>query len=217
MREILGALKRNLAAGLLVLVPAGVTLWVFLKLVNWIDRPLRQWLQAYDVGGMPGAGILVTLAGIYLVGLLARTLAGRTLIRVGEWLLERVPLLGTVYSALKQVLETVLSGSSGAFRKAVLIEYPRRGLWSVAFLTGSVPAAVRPAVSEGEAAQPGEVFCFVPTTPNPTSGVLVLVSQDQIRPLDLSVEQAVKLVISGGILTPGEARAANLGRASEKG
>ncbi len=199
MRRILNALKRNLAAGMLVLVPAGVSAWLVVFLWNAIDRPLRELFRDHnlaELSRLPGLGLVGALMLIFVVGLLTRTLFGRALIQVGEAVMSRVPIVGTVYSGLKQVMEALLSGSSGAFRQAVLIEYPRKGLWSVAFVTA--PADGAPAEVTG--GDKDSIYCFVPTTPNPTSGYLLLLRRKDTVPLDMTVDEAVKLVISGGIL-----------------
>lgn len=204
MQNLLNALKRNLAAGILVLFPAGVSAWLVVVLWTAVDRPLRDVLARYEAPPVPGFGLFLVLAFIYMVGLLARTLFGRALIQLGEKIVARLPIVNTLYSGLKQVMEAIFSGSSGAFRQAVLIEYPRKGLWSVAFLTSVAPKMIEEAAGEldSEMDKGENVFCFVPTTPNPTSGYLLMVPRKDIVPLNLTVDEAVKLVISGGILTP---------------
>ena len=199
MRRILNELKRNLAAGMLVLVPAGVSAWLVVFLWNAIDRPLRELFKDHnlaELSRLPGLGLVGALVLIFVLGLLTRTLFGRAFIHVGEAVVARVPIVGTVYSGLKQVMEAVLSGTSGAFREAVLIEYPRKGLWSVAFITA--PADRAPAEVTG--GDKDSIYCFVPTTPNPTSGYLLLLRRKDTVPLGMTVDEAVKLVISGGIL-----------------
>lgn len=239
MKRILDALKRNLIAGVLIIVPAGVTIWLVVTLWRFLNRPLYEFFGLFardpaalspqgleglvgwclehriDLSGLsriPGIGLFLVLAMIYLLGMTARSILGRALISLGEKLVKRVPLVGTIYGSLKQVMETVISGSTGAFRQAVLIEYPRAGLWSVAFLTAPVPqlmaaGSLAPEAGEKDGAQPAndlgeKVFAFVPTTPNPTSGMLVMVSRESVIPLNLSVDEAIKLVVSGGILAP---------------
>jgi uncharacterized membrane protein len=226
LRAVWHALKRNLAAGLLVTLPAITTLVLVLFLWDLINRPIEfvsnrfalyqenpgalgdglfdrgvAWLMEHNVdlsvlADVPGLGLYIILALIFLAGMAARSFAGRTVIATGEGIVHRVPIIGSVYAALKQVLEAIISGSSGAFRAAVLIQYPRKGLWSIAFLTSRVPP-VSPEQGENE-----QIFCFVPTTPNPTSGVLVLVNRTDAIPLNITVDEAVKLVISGGIVIP---------------
>ncbi len=145
---------------------------------------------------LPGIGLLATLVLILLVGLLTANIFGRSLVNFYERLVDRVPLVKGIYTLFKQVSDTVFSRDRNAFRKVVLIEYPRKGIWAVAFVTG---------VSEGEVQEVTEkrlVNIFVPTTPNPTSGFYILVPQDEMIELKMTVEEAFKLVISGGMVTP---------------
>lgn len=236
-------IKRNLAAGLLVVVPFLATVWLLTMLWVFIDRPLNRffhlfknpddptasawlrtaaaWCKAYviDLGflaDIPGIAALITVASIILIGFITRTLVGRILVGMGERIVDRVPILGKIYGGVKQILEAIFSKSDSAFREAVLIEYPRKGLWSIAFLTHSVPAtlcspisaAAKPdlpdALQAVEDATPFSetVFAFVPTTPNPTSGVLVAVRRQDMQPLNMSVDEAIKLVISAGMVQP---------------
>lgn len=243
-------IKRNLAAGLLVVVPFLATVWLLAMLWIFIDRPLNTFFRLFnnpedptaaawlrvtaswckthvvDLGflaGIPGIAALITLAMIILIGFITRTLVGRLLVGVGERIVDRVPILGKIYGGVKQILEAIFSKSDSAFREAVLIEYPRKGLWSIAFLTHSVPStlcareATTPAPQCPDAAEDLQeaaktvqetvpfadtVFAFVPTTPNPTSGVLVAVRRQDMRPLAMTVDEAIKLVISAGMVQP---------------
>lgn len=206
MKHIWYAIRKNLIAGLLVLIPAGATAWFVLTVWVAVNVPLYDLFEKHGWYKVPGVGLFVVIAGIYLVGLTARSLVGRYLISTGEAIVNRLPFVGKIYSALKQILETVLSEQSKAFRQAVLLEYPRRGIWTVAFLTGDVADVMEGEIAAAEAdrneKQTQKVYCFVPTTPNPTSGYLILVPKQDLIPLDISIEDAIRLIISGGVVSP---------------
>ena len=131
-----------------------------------------------------------------LIGALTAGFLGRWVIHTGERVLNRMPVIRSIYSAVKQIFETVLAQQSNAFREAVLVEYPRRGIWAIGFITGTTKGEVQNLTEETT------VNIFLPTTPNPTSGFLLFIPREDVIPLDMSVEEAVKMVISGGIVTP---------------
>ncbi|MBN2711236.1 MAG: DUF502 domain-containing protein [Planctomycetes bacterium] len=204
MKVFVQAFKKNFVAGILVLIPAGLTAWMIVTLWNWVNQPLYRIFDKYGWEKIPGVGLIVVVAGIYLVGMLARSILGGWLISFGEAIVNRLPFVGKLYSGIKQIVETILSSDSNAFRKSVLIEYPRKGLWTVAFMTGQVSEVMEKEIDviEGDTKPERKVYCFVPTTPNPTSGYLVMVPECEIVPLDISVDDAIKLIISGGIVSP---------------
>ncbi|RMG45057.1 MAG: DUF502 domain-containing protein [Acidobacteria bacterium] len=205
MRRALRQIRARLAAGLLTALPFVVTVWLLGFLFRLVDRVLTaRSLRLLELIGSAGAlpvwsirlaSVLVVMLALYLLGIAATHVAGRQLLRLVEWLLARVPLLGGVYRTLRQVADAVGTGASSAFRRCVLIEYPRRGLWTMAFVTNERR------VTAGAAGEP-LVPVFLPTTPNPTSGYFLLVPESECRPLDIPVEEGVKLVVSGGILLP---------------
>lgn len=211
-----GALKRNLLAGLLVVLPSGVTMYMVYWLWDFVTESLKIAFGKMGYDKVHSAlALLVVLAGIYLVGFVARSLIGRSVINLGEAIVQRVPVVGTLYGGLKQILETVFSGQSNAFQQAVLIEYPRRGIWTIGFITNDVPPVMvgqiekieeeseRTADPAGsDASEDKRVYVFVPTTPNPTSGFLIMVPRSEILELQITVDEAVKLIISGGIISP---------------
>ena len=206
--------KRGLAArlrgwfltGLLVTAPVMLTIYITFLFVNIIDSnvnaliptSLRSVIEinAPYIGSLPGLGLLVGLIVITLIGALAAGFFGRWLIRVGEGILNRMPVVRTIYGASKQILETVLTTQSNAFREVVLVEYPRPGLWVVGFVTSSTQGEVARKLPDDT------VNVFVPTTPNPTSGFLLFCPVKDLVYLEMGVEDAVKLVVSGGIVTP---------------
>lgn len=199
-------------AGALVTAPLAITFavaWWFIGLVDrnvvplipehWNpDTYLRETI-GFEIG-LPGLGLLILFIVITLIGALTAGFLGRLVVSFGERILARMPVVRSVYSAVKQILETVLKQQSNAFRQAVLIEYPRRGMWAIGFITGTTEGEVQSLVREEI------VNVFVPTTPNPTSGFLLFVPDKDIVILDMSVEEAVKMVISGGIVTPPDRR-----------
>lgn len=197
-------LKNDLIAGLLVVIPLATTIWLTITIANWVINFLTRipkQLNPFDnmnpiLGNLLNlaVGFAVPLLCILLIGLMARNIAGRWLLDVGEDLLAAIPLAGAVYKTLKQLLETVLKDTNGRFRRVVLVEYPRRGIWAIAFVTGSMSNDIqaqmmRPVLS-----------VFIPTTPNPTTGWYAVVPEDEVVNLSMSIEDAFKIVVSGGIV-----------------
>jgi uncharacterized membrane protein len=195
-------LKRYFITGLLVLIPLAITLWVLNLVISTMDQTLLLLpasLQKPEIFGfhIPGVGVILTIAVVLLVGLLAHNIVGRQLVLWWEGLLNRIPIVRSIYSSVKQVSDTVLSPSGQAFRKAVLVEFPRQGTWSIGFVVGTPGAEVERRLGN----QPQTVF--VATAPNPTSGYLIIVSPDQITELDMSVDEALKFIVSLGVVVPG--------------
>lgn len=195
-------LRAYFLTGVIVTAPIGITALLVWQFITYLDSQVGRLLPAeynpatYLPFGVPGLGLLIVLVFLTLVGFLAAGLAGRTLMRIGEGLLSRMPVVRTVYGTLKQIFETVLAQSSRSFREVVLVEYPRRGIGAIGFVTGSSQDE-HPSSAEDEL-----VSVFLPTTPNPTSGFLLYVPRKDLVPLDMSVEEGIKLVISGGIVGP---------------
>ena len=205
-RGFWGRIRGYFLAGVLVTAPLGITgylAWVIVKFIDESVTPLVPALynpETYLPFSVPGLGVLILIIILTLIGALTAGLLGRWLLHTGERMLNRMPVVRSIYSAIKQIFETVMGQQSNAFREAVLIEYPRRGIWAIAFITG---------VTEGEVQNLTEqetVNIFLPTTPNPTSGFLLFVPKDEVVPLDMTVEEAIKMVISGGIVTPPDRR-----------
>jgi uncharacterized membrane protein len=200
------AIKNDLIAGLLVVIPLATTIWLTLTIANWVIDFLTQipkQLNPFnDLNPVLtnllnlSVGLAVPLLGILLIGLMARNIVGRWFLEVGENVLKGIPLAGPVYKTLKQLLETVLQDSRDKFRRVVLVEYPRRGIWAVAFVTGTLGVDL-PSDFSGTL-----LSVFIPTTPNPTTGWYALVPEAEVLNLDLSIEEAFKLIISGGIVSP---------------
>jgi uncharacterized membrane protein len=195
-------LRAYFLAGVIVTAPIGITVLLIWQFITFLDTQVGSLLpdrynpESYLPFSVPGLGLLITIAFLTLVGFLAAGLAGRTLVRIGERLLSRMPVVRSVYGTLKQIFETVLTQSSRSFREVVLVEYPRRGLGAIGFVTGPTQGEVQ--VRSGEEL----VNVFLPTTPNPTSGFLLFVPRRDLVHLDMTIEEAMKLVISGGIVTP---------------
>jgi len=194
-------MKRYIMAGLLVWVPLGITIYVMIWLVTTLDQTLLlipENLRPEAVFGfhIPGLGVLLSFAILLGTGVLALNFFGLRLIRMWEAVLGRIPVVKSVYSSVKQVSDTVLSDQGTAFRKALLVEFPRSGCWTIAFLTGAPSDAVADHL-RGEF-----VSVYVPTTPNPTGGYFVMVPRESIRELDMSVDDALKYIISMGVVAP---------------
>lgn len=195
-------LKKYFFTGLVVLGPLGLTLLVVQWVVGVMDRLilslLPDALQPSTLIGryIPGFGVIGTLLLVLLVGMLTANFLGRALIGWSEQLMGKIPLIKGIYGLFKQVTETIFSKDKGGFRKVVLIEYPRRGIWSVGFLTGNAEGELRRITPHRL------VNVFVPTTPVPTSGFYVLVPEEDILELQMTVDEAFKLIVSGGMVAP---------------
>src|SRR5262245_2911775 len=195
------SLKRYFITGVLIWVPLVITLWVLDLLVTAMDRSLlllperfhtESWLGMH----IPGLGVLLTLLVVLVTGLFAANIIGQRLVRFGERLLARIPVFNSIYHSVKQVSDTLFSPSGQAFRQAVLVQYPRQGSWTIAFITG------RPGGDVANHLSGDYVSVYVPTTPNPTSGFFLMVPRADVVELDMSVDEALKYVISMGVASP---------------
>ena len=195
-------LRNYFLTGIIVTAPIALTIYLTWQFIDWVDSqaipllPAKYNPENYLPFSLPGLGLLISVVILTFVGFLTANIFGRTLLRTGERLVNRMPVVRSIYGAFKQILETVLSQSSNSFRQAVLVEYPRRGIWTVAFVTGE---------TEGEIAQRLDdemINIYVPTTPNPTSGFLLMVPRRDLIFLDMPVEDAAKYVISIGVIAP---------------
>ena len=188
--------------GILVLTPIILTVYVAWAFITFVDNlvvpivPDGYRPSNYLPFSIPGLGLIIVFTFTTLVGSLATGLFGRTLIRIWENILNRMPVVRSVYSAIKQILETVMAAQSDAFRQAVLVQYPRKDIWAIGFVTGSTKGEVGKYVSEKM------INVFMPTTPNPTSGFLLFFPEKDLIYLKMSVEDALKLVVSGGMVIP---------------
>ncbi len=205
---ILKKLRAYFFAGVLVMAPIAVTIALALWFIEFVDSHIVPLIPAHwnpntyiqDYFGItlsvPGVGVVVLVFVITLVGALTAGFLGRFLVRTGENVVARMPVVRSIYSASKQILETVFRDQSEAFREAVLVEYPRRDLWTIGFITGRTTGEVQHKTADEV------VNVYVPTTPNPTSGFLLYVPEKDLIPLDMPVDEAVKMVISVGMVTP---------------
>ncbi|WP_037374580.1 DUF502 domain-containing protein [Sedimenticola selenatireducens] len=194
-------IRRYLVAGLLVWVPLGITLLVVRLLVRWLDGSLLLLPEAYRPENLlgfsiPGLGVVVSVLIVFVTGVLAANLFGRSLVSVWERLLARIPLVRSIYSGAKQLAETMFSEAGQSFRKVLLIEFPRKGLWTLAFQTGT---------DAGEAQRKtgrDVINVYVPTTPNPTGGYFVMVPREDVIELEMSVDDGLKMLMSMGAVVP---------------
>lgn len=186
-------------AGVLVTAPITITIWLTMAIINFVDSrvsalfPTQYSEYTFSV---PGLGLVIVLLFLLLVGMLTTNFLGRYFVNLGEAILDRLPVVRTLYSATKQIVETVFSSQSQAFREVVMIEYPRKDIWSLGFLTGTTKGEVQ------ELTDDEVVNVFLPTTPNPTSGFLLFVPRKDVRILEMAVEDGIKLIVSAGIVTP---------------
>ena len=194
-------MKRYLIAGLLVWVPLGITIWVLYFLVSTLDQtllliPESARPEALFGFHIPGLGGVLSILILLLTGVLAANFFGARLITVSESLLGRIPVVKSIYSSVKQVSDTLLSDTGNAFRKALLVEYPYPGCWTIAFQTGSPAIAVAGFLDEEH------ISVYVPTTPNPTSGFFLMLPRSRVHDLDMTVDEALKYIISMGVVAP---------------
>lgn len=193
-------------AGILIVAPISITFYLAWLFITFVDSKVTPLIPGpynpnnYLPFAVPGLGLVVLVFGLALVGALTAGFMGRMWVRFSEQLLARMPVIRNIYSAVKQIFETVLADQSAAFREAVLVEYPRRGIWAIGFITGRTKGEVQN-ITEDEC-----INVFLPTTPNPTSGFLLFVPKPDLIRLSMTVEEAIKMVISGGIITPPDRR-----------
>lgn len=194
-------MRRYLITGLLIWVPLGITIWVLHAIVTTMDQSLlllpQRWrpkeLFGFDV---PGLGVVLTVLIVFLTGLVSRNVLGRRIVEGWESLLGRIPVVKSIYNSVKQVSDTLFSSSGQAFRKALLVQWPREGVWTVAFLTGTPGGDVTRHIGDDY------VSVYVPTTPNPTGGYFVMLPRADVIELDMSVDEALKYIISMGVAPP---------------
>jgi len=194
-------MRKYFITGLLILVPLAITVWVLNLIIGTMDQSLlllpESWRPEALVGfHIPGLGTILTLLIIFITGLATRNFIGRQVVSLWEGLLTRIPVVKSIYSSVKQVSDTLFSSSGNAFRKAVLVQYPRQGSWTIAFLTG-VPGGEVKNHLQGD-----YVSLYVPTTPNPTSGFFLMVPRADTVELDMSVDEALKYIVSMGVVAP---------------
>ena len=195
-------LRNYFLAGVIVVAPISITFFIVWQVVQVVDNNVGKLLpdrynpETYLPFSVPGIGVLLMVALITFVGMFAAGFVGRAVMRTSERLLNRMPVIRSIYGTLKQIFETVFSHSSQSFREVVLIEYPRRGIWAIGFLTGTTRGEIQDRV------EPQLLNIFLPTTPNPTSGFLLFVPREDVLHLDMSVEDGIKMVISSGIVAP---------------
>jgi len=203
---IFGGLRASFLTGLIIILPIGLTLWLIWTVVGWVDGFVLPLIpdtfnpEKYVGVNLRGLGLLIFFTFTVIVGWIGKGLIGRSLIRWGESLVKRTPVVRSIYVGIKQIAETVFSQVDRSFEKACLIEYPRRGIWAIGFISTST----RGEVASKAGCEDPMVSVFVPTTPNPTSGFLLFFPKADIRELDMSIEDAAKLVISAGLVYPDE-------------
>ena len=193
--------RSYLIAGLVVWLPILVTFGVFSFIVDLLDKTIALLPLSYQpehlIGvNIPGFGVVISLLLLLITGLVATNILGQRIVALSESLLDRIPLVRTIYSSTKQVINAILSTNSQAFRKVLLIEYPRKGLWSIAFQT-SVAGFLKSNETDEEM-----ISVFIPTTPNPTSGFLMMVPSSEVKELNMTIDEALKCVISLGVMQP---------------
>ncbi|MEE8299736.1 MAG: DUF502 domain-containing protein [Desulfatiglandales bacterium] len=201
MKRLRTDIKNYFLTGLLVILPIFITVYVILFLIRGMDAilkfiPVKYLPDTYLPFHIPGLGLIFVVILVFAVGLLARNIVGRKIVRLGENIVERIPLVRILYAGVKQLLETIFLQKTDAFKRVALVEYPRRGTYVIGFITGESKGEVQDKTDKNM------INVFIPTTPNPTSGFYMLVPDDELVVLNMSVEDAFKLIISGGIVSP---------------
>lgn len=201
MNSLLVIIRRYLLAGFLVWIPVLVTIFVINFIVSLLDKSLALLpasLQPLNIFGwdVPGLGVIFSLLILFFTGMFVTNFLGKRIFHMWNRFVDRIPIIRSIYTGVKQVLETIFSPSGKAFRKVLLVEYPRKGLWSIAFQTGETSTEVTKYVNQDM------LTIFIPTTPNPTSGFLMMIPHEDAIVLDMSVDQALKMVISLGVVQP---------------
>ena len=201
MKRLRTNLKNYFFTGLLVILPIFITTYVILFLIRIMDAilkfiPVKYLPDTYLPFYIPGLGLIFVVILVFAVGLLARNIVGRKIVHLGENIVERIPLVRILYAGVKQLLETIFLQKTDAFKRVALVEYPRRGTYVIGFITGESKGEVQDKTDKNM------INVFIPTTPNPTSGFYMLVPDDELVVLNMSVEDAFKLIISGGIVSP---------------
>lgn len=201
---LLTSVRNSFFAGVVVALPIGLTIWLITTFVGFVDKSVIPLIpQALvdlfpEVFDIPGLGILISVVALWGLGVIATNFFGSRLLRFGERILARVPVVSNIYNAVKQIVVTMAQQKERAFRDVCLIEYPRKGLWAIGFVTADLKGAPADVLPKGH------VCVFVPTTPNPTSGFLLFVKTKDITILDMTPEEGAKMIISGGMVTSNE-------------
>lgn len=201
---LFAGLRASFLTGIVVIAPVGLTIWLIWTLMGWVDSfvlplvPYNMRPENYIGINLRGVGVIIFLLFTIIVGWIAKGLIGKSLIRFAESFVDRMPVVRSIYSGVKQIAETVFAQSERSFEKACLIQYPRKGIWAIGFISISAKGEITSKAETG-----GELLSiFVPTTPNPTSGFLLFFPKEDVIELDMSIEDAAKLVISAGLVYP---------------
>lgn len=201
-KNFFSRIRRYFFTGVAVTAPLGITIYLSLIFIQFIDGNVKKLVPAnynpdtYLPFDLPGTGLILAVFFLILIGFFTAGFFGRFFVRLGENIINKLPVFRSIYGALKQIFQTILGSSSNAFREVVLIEYPRNGMWAIAFITAETSGEVKQKLKRKS------VNVFLPTTPNPTSGFLLFVPTKDIIRLSMNIEEGMKLVISGGIITP---------------
>ena len=199
-------LRASFLTGIVVIAPVALTVWLVWAVIGWIDSvvlPLVPYTfqpEKYIGINLRGVGVIIFLIFTVIVGWIAKGLIGKSLINFAESLVDRMPVVRSIYSGVKQIAETVFAQSERSFEKACLIQYPRKGIWAIGFISTTAKGEIARRAETGGAL----MSIFLPTTPNPTSGFLLFLPKEDVIELDMSVEEAAKLVISAGLVYPGQ-------------
>lgn len=197
-------IKKIMLTGVAAIIPVGVTIYILLIIIKAMNNLVKVIPYRYQPDQIlpfhvPGLGIIFTLILIFVVGLVTKSYLGKKAVTLGELIVGKIPLVRGIYKGIKQLVDAIMSDKGDSFKKVVLIEYPRKGLYSIAFVTGDTRGEIKERISQHT------MNLFVPTTPNPTSGFYIVIPKSDVIPLTMTVEEAFTLIMSGGIITPRDA------------
>ena len=196
--RVFSYLRTCFLTGILVTAPVALSLYIVWSILLWVDETVGHIVPIHFMGedSIPGLGVIMAVGFFILVGWFARNFVGRLMLQTSDYILERLPLVKTVYNALKQVFEMLMGKQAQAFREVVMVEFPREGNWSIGFLAGKTEGEFKDVLGEGF------YNVFVPTTPNPTSGYLIIVPEKDIRRVDMTIDEGLKAIVSCGLIMP---------------
>jgi uncharacterized membrane protein len=199
LRQIKHHLRTYFFTGLLIVVPVGITVYILQIAIDWADSklallPVNLHPNTYLPFPVPGLGLIITFITVFFIGVVTTNFIGKWLVQLGERIVDKIPLVRSIYILAKQVLETIFSQDKESFKKVVMVEYPRKGLYSIGFITGIARGEIQDKTSSKV------LNIFIPTSPNPTSGYLIMIPEEETTPLDMDIDSAFKLILSGGMV-----------------
>ncbi len=212
MKKIISFLKNSFFSGIIFWTPIAITFFIVYKIFLFLDQPTRllikdfveRTIPEYSNYIVPGIGLFITISIIIISGVFAKNMIGRYITNFFVDLMLNIPIINKIYKAVKEIVDSILSTNKKAYKRIVLIEYPRKGIWSIGFETGEVKDYLKEKINDNKEKKEKYIYVFLPTTPNPTSGYMLILKRDEVIDTDLTVEEALKLIMAGGAFDPRE-------------